>query len=607
MDTTSHNSDDETIKPLQNRILELETIEKQLRERLNAVMHDGDLLHALMDNIPDIIYFKDKHSRFVMVNNAWAVSRNVKNPQDAIGKSDFDFFTEDFAQHTFIAEKEIMQTGKPQEAQLEQWLVNGENRWFTSTKVPVRSKNGHIIGTCGITRDITELKRIEVELEDSNIDLERKVHQRTIELKKANTLLEQQLRHLDFLYKTSFTLSQNMCQVDVFSAILDSYRSCIPEMAGCICEFTDDNLLLIRSASMHFEHADLHTYCEKTMSNFNICKLTEPFLIPDWRKDPSMNLFQWPVQFNQSCCLLVPLCNDETVVSCIIIFTTSDFAEQYEQERSVVMTLSTIAAVCQKNALYYDELQKTARIEGELTAARNIQKRLIPHSRFSVPNIEVYGYYMPAYEVGGDYLDYFVNEDGHVVIAIGDVCGKGTPASMHMTMLRTTLRIKARNESSAARLVCEVNNAIRSDLSALSFISLLCIVINKDRTSLTYARAGHPFLIRYSAADMTPASVECGGIALGLLSDSSPFEPFIEEIKIPIKKGDHFFIYTDGLAEAINETSDGYGIQRIMKTLQIAGNAGPEHVVNSIIDDVDAFRNGVPHRDDLTLCAISIV
>jgi len=604
---TGHHSDGDTIKLLQDRVLELESNELQLRERLNSVMHDGDLLYALMDNIPDIIYFKDKHSRFVMVNNAWAVRRNLKNPQDAAGKSDFDFFTEDFAQHTFNAEKEIMQTGQPQEAQLEQWIVDGENRWFTSTKVPVRSKNGQIIGTCGITRDITELKRIEEELENANIDLERKIHQRTIELKKANTQLEQQLRHLDFLYKTSFTLSQNMCQVDVFSAILDSYRSCIPDMAGCICEFTEDNLLLIRSASMHFEHSDLHTYCEKTILNFNVFNLTEPTLITDWRKHPSMNMFQWPVQFNQSCCLLVPLCAEDKVVSCIIIFTTSNFAVQYEQERSVVMTLSTIAAVCQKNALYYDELQKTARIEGELTAARNIQKRLIPQSRLSLPNIEIYGYYMPAYEVGGDYLDYFTNEDGHVIIAIGDVCGKGAPASMHMTMLRTTLRIKARNESSAANLVIEVNNAIRSDLSALSFISLLCIIIKEDRASLTYARAGHPLLIRYSSTDLTPASVECGGIALGLLSDSSPLEPFIEEVKIPLKTGDHFFIYTDGLVEAINETNEAYGIQRIIKTLQISGNSDPERIVNSIIDDVDAFRNGVPHRDDLTLCAFSIV
>jgi PAS domain S-box-containing protein len=607
MDTTGHNSDDETIKLLQDRVLELESNELQLRKRLDAVMHDGDLLYALMDNIPDIIYFKDKHSRFVMVNNAWAVRRNLKNPQDAIGKSDFDFFTEDFAQHTFNAEKEIMQTGQPQEAQLEQWNVDEENRWFTSSKVPVRSKNGQIIGTCGITRDITELKRIEEELENANIDLERKIHLRTIELKKANTQLEQQLRHLDFLYKTSFTLSQNMCQVDVFSAILDSYRSCIPDMAGCICEFTEDNLLLIRSASMHFEHSDLHKYCEKTILNFNVSNLTEPILITDWRKHPSMNMFQWPVQFNQSCCLLVPLCAEDKVVSCIIIFTTNNFAEQYEQERSVVMTLSTIAAVCQKNALYYDELQKTARIEGELTAARNIQKRLIPHSRLSLQNIEIYGYYMPAYEVGGDYLDYFTNEDGHVIIAIGDVCGKGAPASMHMTMLRTTLRIKARNESSAANLVCEVNNAIRTDLSALSFISLLCIIIKDDRSSLTYARAGHPLLIRYSAANLTPASVECGGIALGLLSDSSPLEPFIEEVKIPLKTGDHFFIYTDGLVEAINETNEAYGIQRIIKTLQSTGNSDPERVVNSIIDDVDAFRNSVPHRDDLTLCAFSIV
>jgi PAS domain S-box-containing protein len=607
MSTNNIFSEEESIDILRNRIQELEAMEEKLHERINAISQEGDLLHALMDNIPDSIYFKDKNSRFVCVNKAWSLIRNLSTPTEAIGKSDFDFFTEKFAQHTFEAEKKIMQTCTPQEAQLEKLQIGEECHWYTSSKVPVKNKDGTIIGTCGITREITDLKKIEEKLEKTNLQLEIRVQERTFELKNANKLLELQIEQLNFLNRTTFSLAQKMCQIDVYSAILDAFKPYFPKVAGCICVLSDTKQPQIKSRTAGFDHEELPLYIEKTLRLFTSQQLQEPVLIPEWRKDHSLNTFQWPVDSDQSCCVLVPIRADGKIVSCLIIFTTSQFADHYVQERSVVMTLSTIAAVCQKNAIYYDGLQNSARLEGELTAAKNIQKRLIPQSRLSLPHIEIYGYYLPAYEVGGDYLDYFVNEEGYVVIAIGDVCGKGAPASMHMTMLRTTLRIKACNETSASRLVCEVNNSIRSDLSTFSFISLLCIIVNAERTELTYARAGHPYLLKYDNSGTTPSIVECGGIALGLLSDTTPLDSYIEEKRIPIKRGDQFFIYTDGLVEAVNSDSQNYGMQNLIDVLHNTTSADPKAVINAVNNDVDTFKNGIPHRDDLTLCSFTIV
>jgi PAS domain S-box-containing protein len=607
MGTDNIFSEKESIDALRNRIQELEMVEEKLRERIDAATREGDLLYALMNNIPDSIYFKDKNSRFVCVNKAWSFKRNLSDPAEAIGKSDFDYFSEKFAQHTFEAEKEIMQTCKPQEAQLEELQIEGERRWYTSSKVPVKNKNGATIGTCGITRDITDLKRIEEELAKTNLQLEIRVQERTFELKEANNRLELQIDQLNFLNSAAFSLAQSISRVDVYSAILDAFKPCFPKIAGCICALDDTEQPQIKSKTPGFDHEELPLFIERALRLFTSHKLQEPVLIPEWRKNHSLNIFQWPVSFDQSCCVLVPLRSDDKIISCLVIFTTSEFAERYVQEKSVVMTLSTIAAVCQKNAKYYDGLQNSARLEGELIAARNIQKSLIPQSRLSLPHMEIYGYYLPAYEVGGDYLDYFVNEEGYVVIAIGDVCGKGAPASMHMTMLRTTLRIKARNETSASKLVCEVNNSIRCDLSSLSFISLLCIIVNADKTELTYARAGHPPMLKFDNCGTTPSIVECGGIALGLLSDTTPLDSYIEEIFIHLKQGDKFFIYTDGLVEAINSADQNYGMENLINVLHTTTAADPKAIIDAVNKDVDNFKDSVPHRDDLTLCSFTIV
>lgn len=147
----------------QRKIIEIE------KEKTNIeLQHERDLLHSLMNNIPDTIYFKDKQARFTRVNKAQSKLLGIQNTEDAIGKTDFDFFDVKHAQDAFNDEQNIIKTGKPLVDKLEVIKnAEGETRYVSTTKVPIFDNNDRVISIVGATRDITEHKKIELALKDS--------------------------------------------------------------------------------------------------------------------------------------------------------------------------------------------------------------------------------------------------------------------------------------------------------------------------------------------------------------------------------------------------------------------------------------------------------
>ncbi len=133
-----------------------------------TTVDDSDLLHILMDNVPDAIYFKDRQSRFIQISRSLARRFGLSDPIEAVGKSDFDYFSEDHARQAYLDEQEIIRSGKPFVAreEVEHW-PDGRVTWASSTKMPLLDRRGDIIGTFGISRDITHRKRTEKSLRDS--------------------------------------------------------------------------------------------------------------------------------------------------------------------------------------------------------------------------------------------------------------------------------------------------------------------------------------------------------------------------------------------------------------------------------------------------------
>jgi diguanylate cyclase (GGDEF)-like protein/PAS domain S-box-containing protein len=136
------------------------------RAEIARLREEVFLLETLMDTIPDSIYFKDRSSRFTRINKAAATSYGVSDPNQAVGRSDFDYFTDEHATQAYRDEQEIVRSGLPLvNVEEKETRPDGENRWVSTTKMPLRDTEGRIIGTFGVSRDITQRKHFEEQLE----------------------------------------------------------------------------------------------------------------------------------------------------------------------------------------------------------------------------------------------------------------------------------------------------------------------------------------------------------------------------------------------------------------------------------------------------------
>jgi PAS domain S-box-containing protein len=137
-------------------------LEQRVQERTKELAHEQMLLRMLMDNMPDHIYFKDTQSRFTHINRSVAQQFSLSEPEQALGKTDFDFFTPEHAQPAFDDEQEIMRTGKPIIGKDEkETMPDGRVTWALTTKVPLRDAAGKVVGMVGISRDVTDRVRAE--------------------------------------------------------------------------------------------------------------------------------------------------------------------------------------------------------------------------------------------------------------------------------------------------------------------------------------------------------------------------------------------------------------------------------------------------------------
>jgi diguanylate cyclase (GGDEF)-like protein/PAS domain S-box-containing protein len=155
-----------------DRVLALSSLQESSNEDSAALSETARLreeiflLHTLMDTIPDHIYFKDRESRFTRINPAQAKVLGLSSPGDAVGRSDFDYFSPEHAEQAFRDEQEILRTGLPLvNVEEKETKPDGSARWVSTTKMPLRNTEGSIIGTFGVSRDITQRKNFEEQLE----------------------------------------------------------------------------------------------------------------------------------------------------------------------------------------------------------------------------------------------------------------------------------------------------------------------------------------------------------------------------------------------------------------------------------------------------------
>lgn len=184
---------------------------------------EQELLNAFLEHIPDSVYFKDLDSRFVRISRSLATHCGLSDPEQAVNKTDSDVFSSEHSEQAFADEQEIIRTGQPMigKEEKETW-PDGREAWALTTKVPLRNRDGKIIGTMGISRDITERRRAEEELQKYKVHLEEVVAARTTELARRVEELARSNADLEvFAYVASHDLQEPLRMVASYTKLLE--------------------------------------------------------------------------------------------------------------------------------------------------------------------------------------------------------------------------------------------------------------------------------------------------------------------------------------------------------------------------------------------------
>jgi serine phosphatase RsbU (regulator of sigma subunit)/CHASE2 domain-containing sensor protein len=245
--------------------------------------------------------------------------------------------------------------------------------------------------------------------------------------------------------------------------------------------------------------------------------------------------------------------------------------------------------------------QKRAR-EAEMASAAAIQRAMLPSlqaSEIAPGGLDIFADMIPARDVGGDLYDIVKLDGSRVMITIGDVCGKGVPASLFMAITQTVMRLGVRSGQDLQAEINAANNLLVANNREEMFTTLFCGVIDVPAGTITYCNCGHnPPLVLRKGESAFESLRKCGP-PLGIIGDAG-----YAARSTALAPGDMLLLYTDGVTEAETSQSDQFGTQRLEQTiLEMRGHAA-RSVVEHVIKRVAEFTQGTPQSDDITCVAV---
>ena len=241
------------------------------------------------------------------------------------------------------------------------------------------------------------------------------------------------------------------------------------------------------------------------------------------------------------------------------------------------------------------------RIESELQIAHEIQMSMVPKIFPPFPErseFDIFATLVPAKEVGGDLYDFFFIDDDHLCFAVGDVSGKGVPASLFMAVTKTLFRATAGNGGSPGEILARLNSEICRDNESCMFVTFFCAILNIHTGQVHYSNAGHNLPFYLSRDGVSPLE-NFGGISLGLV-EGSPYATG----RMLLRPGDALLLYTDGVTEAMDLAKTLYSDERLEQFLGTNRSSAPRQIIGDLASDVRHFAGQAPQSDDITVLAL---
>ena len=296
--------------------------------------------------------------------------------------------------------------------------------------------------------------------------------------------------------------------------------------------------------------------------------------------------------------MAVPLASGEEIFG--MVYVDNPFDNRFtEEDLKVLTTIASVASIKIEHERLLDERLEKRRMEEELKVASEIQMRLQPFAPPKIDGWDMTGVSFPCREIGGDYYDFIHRKrDNRLIVAVGDVSGKGTGAALLMSSVHAAVRAQSQTRATISEVMAEINQYIFENSPPNKFLTLFYGELDPATGILSYSNGGHnaPMLVRCSGE---VERLDTGGLPIGMMQGV-----VYQEASIQFQPGDVLVIYSDGITESINERDEEFEEERLIEVVKNNLGRSASGIRDRIDEALSKFVGTTAPVDDMTLMII---
>ena len=419
-------------------------------------------------------------------------------------------------------------------------------------------------------------------------------------LREENRQLKRAVEELSILNDLARAIGASVDSQDIIRKIVDrSMRAVLAEQT--VVTLVDRNAnqpmkTLVRAMTSSSDHTHYHVN-ENLLGWMHLYK--KPLLTNEPTSDDRFRGLKWDQTINSILC--VPLMVKSELIGVVTSYNKKDEVGFTDEDQRLLAIIAGQSAQIIENARLYEEEKALVGMKEQIKLAAQIQQDLLPKSPPALPGYDIAACSIAAQMVGGDYYDFIHINGPRWAVCLGDVSGKGLPASLLMANLQATLRGQAAMDTPVGATIVRSNRLLYESTDPEKFATLFMAVLDADRHTLSFCNAGHehPMVFRPQSA---PVRLATGGMALGVL-DEFPYQ----EGAATLDPGDTLVIYSDGIPDAVNEFESPFGEERLMRTVEANAGAAAGDIMDKVIEAVRTHEQGAERIDDLTIIVLKRV
>jgi serine phosphatase RsbU (regulator of sigma subunit) len=389
------------------------------------------------------------------------------------------------------------------------------------------------------------------------------------------------------LIRAGQELAENRPLSELFPVILDLAIQAVGAQRGVLLLLESDNLVPMAHKGDGFRIS--------TAVRDRVINDRSSVLVRDAQLDDAFRGRMSIVEQKVHTMMAVPLQTRDRIIGLIYVDSPFILREFTKDDLNLLTVMANTAAIRIENARLA-EIEENERIMlRDLKQAADIQRGMLPEEAPEIPQTDLAGFNAACRTVGGDYYDFFPYPDDRVALALGDVSGKGMPASLMMMALKAHVQVLAEYTNDLADFMTRLNKATCANCPSNRFITFFFCMFDSRSGQLRYSNAGHnpPVLVRASGQ---VHMLEGGGPVLGIL----PPAVYTEDLAC-LNPGDVLVLYSDGVTEANNPEYEEYGEERLVECLKEVRDQPAAAIVQAVIKSVTDFAAGAPQADDITI------